>query len=166
MRVPFVYLMVLVVSSAGLAFELLFGTVASYLLGDSIVQFAVLTGLFLSSMGLGAWLTRHVEALVARRALECQLAAGLVGGLSTPALFLAFGRTTLFRPILFGLVGLTGTFMGALVPLVLRLLRRRMSLRTMAARVLTVDYAGALLGSLVFALVLLPHVGMVRAGIL
>jgi spermidine synthase len=44
MRITAFYLTVLVASSAGLAFELLFGTVASYLLGDSITQFATLTG--------------------------------------------------------------------------------------------------------------------------
>jgi spermidine synthase len=166
MRITAFYLTVLVASSAGLAFELLFGTVASYLLGDSITQFATLTGLFLSAMGAGAWLTRHVETLVARRLLDCQVAASVVGGLSTPVLFLAFSRTTMFRPILFGLVGLTGVLVGALVPLLLRVLRRRVSLRVLTARVLTLDYVGALLGALVFSLVLLPHVGMVEAGLL
>jgi spermidine synthase len=166
MHIPVVYLTVLVVSSAGLVFELLFGTVASYLLGDSITQFATLTGLFLSAMGVGAWLTRHVETLVARRLIECQLAAALVGGVTTPILFLAFARTAMFRAILYGLVTLTGTLVGALVPLLLRLLRRRMTLRALTARVLTLDYAGALVGSLVFGLVLLPRLGMVQAGLL
>jgi len=166
MQVPVVYLTVLVVSSAGLVFELLFGTVASYLLGDSITQFATLTGLFLSAMGVGAWLTRHVETLVARRLVDCQLAAALVGGVTAPVLFLAFARTAMFRAILFGLVALTGALTGALVPLLLRLLRRRLTLRVLTARVLTLDYAGALVGSLVFGLILLPHLGMVQAGLL
>jgi spermidine synthase len=166
MQIPVVYLTVLVVSSAGLVFELLFGTVASYLLGDSITQFATLTGLFLSAMGVGAWLTRHVETEVARRLVDCQLAAALVGGVTAPILFLAFARVAMFRAILFGLVALTGTLVGALVPLILRLLRRKMTLRALTARVLTLDYAGALVGSLAFGLVLLPHLGMVQAGLL
>src|SRR5271169_4582053 len=153
MQIPVVYLTVLVVSSAGLVFELLFGTVASYLLGDSITQFATLTGLFLSAMGVGAWLTRHVETLVARRLVDCQLAAALVGGITTPVLFLAFARTAMFRAILFGLVALTGTLTGALVPLLLRLLRRRLTVRVLTAKVLMLDYVGALVGSLVFGLV-------------
>ena len=118
-RIPVVYLTVLVVSSAGLVFELLFGTVASYLLGDSITEFATLTGLFLSAMGVGAWLTRHVETEVARRVVECQLAAALVGGATAPLLFLAFARASMFRAILFGLVALTGILVGALVLLLL-----------------------------------------------
>jgi spermidine synthase len=166
MRIPVVYATVLLVSSASLVFELLFGTVASYLLGDSITQFAWLTGLFLSAMGIGAWLTRHVETLVARRMLDCQIAAAVVGGFTAPVLFLAFSRTTMFRLVLFGLVALTGILSGALVPLLLRVLRRRLPLRALTARVLTLDYAGALVGALVFALVLLPHVGMVEAGLL
>jgi len=160
-----VYLTVLVASSAGLVFELLASTVASYLLGDTVTEFALVTGVFLTALGVGAWLTRHVELRAADRFLECQLASALTGGLSAPLLFLAFERTTVVQPILYGLVGLTGVFTGAEVPLILRVLRRRSSFRELTARVLTVDYAGALVGSLAFGLLALPRLGMVRAGV-
>jgi spermidine synthase len=160
-----VYLTVLVASSAGLVFELLAGAVASYLLGDTVTHLALVTGVFLSAVGVGAWATRHIDDRPADRFLECQLASALTGGLTAPILFLAFARTSLVQPVLYGLVALTGVLIGAEVPLVLRVLRRRTSFRELTARVLTVDYAGALVGSLGFALFALPHLGMVRAGL-
>jgi spermidine synthase len=159
------YLTVLVVSSAGLVFELLAGTVAAYLFGDSVTQFASVTGVFLTCLGVGAWLTRHITLRPADRFLDCQTAAALTGGLTAPLLFLAFARTSFVHPLLYALVGLTGILTGAEIPLILRVLRRRGSFRDITTRVLTVDYAGALLGSLAFGLLLLPHLGMVRAGL-
>ena len=56
------YLNVFVVATCGLVYELLAGALGSYLLGDSVTQFSLVIGLYLSAMGAGAWLYRHVEA--------------------------------------------------------------------------------------------------------
>ena len=50
------YLNVFVVAICGLIYELLAGTLGSYLLGDSVTQFSLVIGLYLSAMGAGAWL--------------------------------------------------------------------------------------------------------------
>src|ERR1700722_2046522 len=166
MRGLVLYLTVLTISTFGLVFELLAGTVASYLIGESVVQFATVTGAFLSAMGVGAWLTRYLTTGVARRFLDCQLSSALLGGLSSPILFLAFAHTALFRVVLYALVAGTGVLVGAELPLLMRLLRRRMAMRELTARVLTVDYVGALAGSLLFALILLPRLGMMASGLM
>ena len=46
------------VAIAGLIYELVAATVSSYLLGDSVRQFSLVIGVFLSSMGVGSWLSR------------------------------------------------------------------------------------------------------------
>ncbi len=51
------YLNVLVVATCGLVYELLAGTLASYVLGDSVTQFSFVIGVYLSAMGVGAWLS-------------------------------------------------------------------------------------------------------------
>jgi spermidine synthase len=160
------YVTAIAISTFALVFELLAGTVASYLMGESVLQFATVTGAFLTAMGVGAWLTRHVESHLARRFVDCQLATAVVGGLSSPLLFVAFAHSGLFRVVLYGTVSATGVFVGAQLPLLLRLLARRLTVRDLIARILTVDYAGALVGSLLFALVLLPRLGMMASGIL
>ena len=48
------YLNVLIIASCGLVYELLAGTLASYLLGDSVTQFSLVIGIYLSALGAGA----------------------------------------------------------------------------------------------------------------
>ncbi len=50
------YINVLVVATCGLVYELLAGTLASYVLGDSVTQFSLVIGVYLSALGIGAWL--------------------------------------------------------------------------------------------------------------
>ncbi|MEZ4392003.1 MAG: polyamine aminopropyltransferase [Polyangiales bacterium] len=159
------YLTVLALSTCGLVFELVAATTASYLAGDSVTRFSTVVGAHLSAMGVGAWLTRHVTEQPGRRLLDAQLAAALAGGATAPAVFLAYGRGAWLHGVLYVMVCLTGLFVGAEVPLLLRVLRRRMDVRTLLARVLSVEYAGALVGSLLFALLALPRMGALRAGV-
>ena len=48
-RVPLLFLNVLVISTCGLVYELLAGTLASYTLGDSVTQFSFIIGIYLSA---------------------------------------------------------------------------------------------------------------------
>ena len=56
-----VYLTVLVIASCGLVYELVAGALASYLLGDTVTQFSLVIGIYLTAMGAGAWLTKFIE---------------------------------------------------------------------------------------------------------
>ena len=91
----------LIIAVCGLVYELLAGTLASYLLGDSVLQFSTVIGLYLSAMGLGSWLSGKVERHVAQRFVEVELGVALVGGLAAPALFLAFAHVSAFRVVLY-----------------------------------------------------------------
>ena len=51
---------VFVIASCGLIYELIAGTLASYLLGDSVTQFSTIIGTYLFAMGIGSWLSRYV----------------------------------------------------------------------------------------------------------
>ncbi|HTS83329.1 MAG TPA: polyamine aminopropyltransferase [Myxococcaceae bacterium] len=155
----------LIIAVCGLVYELLAGTLASYLLGDSVMQFSTVIGLYLSAMGLGSWLSGRIEAQVARRFVEVELGVALVGGLAAPALFLAFAHLAFFRGVLYGFVAAVGTLVGLEIPLLLRVLRDQLPFKDLIARVLTVDYLGALLASLLFPLLLVPRLGLVRTGL-
>jgi spermidine synthase len=123
------------------------------------------TGLHLSALGLGAWATRHVETRVAERLVHCQLGASLFGGLSVAMLFLAAGHPRWVEASLYALVLVTGALLGAETPLVLRLLRRRVKVSELLARVMAVEYLGALVGAVVLAMAVLPHLASMRAAI-
>lgn len=159
------YATVVLVSTCGLVYELVAGAVSTYLLGDSVTQLSTVIGVHLSAMGVGAWLSKYVEDRVADRFLDCQIAASFVGGLGGPILYITFAESSHVRLVLYLLVGATGILVGAELPLLMRALRRRVAWRDVVPRVLTLDYVGALVGALLFALVLLPHLGILRTGI-
>ncbi|EOA11071.1 hypothetical protein A343_0043, partial [Porphyromonas gingivalis JCVI SC001] len=50
---------VLIIATCGLIYELVAGTLASYLLGDSITQFSTIIGVYLFSMGIGSFLSKY-----------------------------------------------------------------------------------------------------------
>lgn len=143
------------------------GTLASYVLGDSVTQFSTVIGVYLSALGLGSWLSRHVRRGLARRFVEVEIAVALLGGASAPLLFLAFGYLPdFFRPALYGTVVVVGTLVGLEIPLVMRLLREVVDFKDLVAKVLTFDYLGALFASLLFPILLVPRLGLVRTSIL
>jgi spermidine synthase len=160
------YLNVFIVAICGLVYELLAGTLGSYLLGDSVTQFSLVIGLYLSAMGVGAWLSRRLDTDLARRFVEIELAVAIVGGLSAPVLFVAFGSIQHFQIVLLGFVFMIGMLVGLELPLLMRLLEGQLEFKDIVSRVLTFDYIGALAAALMFPLVLVPHLGLVRSSLL
>lgn len=156
---------VFVIATCGLVYELIAGTLASYVLGDSVTQFSTVIGVYLSAMGLGAWLSKLIGAGVVVRFVEIESAVALVGGLSAAFLFLAFSHLSMFHPILYGTVLLIGTLVGLEIPLLMRILKDTYELKDLVARVLTVDYLGALVASLAFPMFLVPKLGLVRGAL-
>jgi spermidine synthase len=159
-------LIALVVATCGLVYELLAGTIASWVLGDTVGQFAAVIGLYLAAMGVGSYLSAKVEQDITTRFIEVEIALAVVGGLSVPAMFLVFERALAFRALLYGSVFVIGALVGMEIPLLLRVLGERSSFRHAVARVLAFDHLGSLLGSLAFAFWLAPKAGVLRTGLL
>jgi spermidine synthase len=163
---PALLVSVLLIASCGLVYELIAGTLASYLLGDSVTQFSTVIGSYLAAMGVGSWLSRYVGRGLATRFVVVELLVGLVGGFSSAILFAAFAYTSAFRLVLYVLVTVVGVLVGLEIPLLMRILRDRFDFRDVVAHVLTFDYLGALGASLLFPMVLVPHLGLVRSALL
>lgn len=159
------FLNVFVVATCGLVYELLSGTIGSYLLGDSVTQFSLVIGLYLSAMGVGAWLSRFVDTQLARRFIEVELGVALIGGTSAPLLFLLFPVVGHFQIVLLGFVAIIGILVGLELPLFMRLLSGQLALKDLVSRVLSVDYIGALAAALLFPLLFVPHLGLVRTSL-
>ncbi len=158
---------VFIVASCGLAYELIAGALASYLLGDSVMQFSTVIGVHLFAMGIGSWLSKHVGGNLLVRFIQIELLVGLLGGLSAGLLFLLFTlHAGPFRFTLYGLVLLIGILVGLEIPLIMRILKREVAFKDLVAQVLTFDYIGALAVSVLFPLLLAPHLGLVRSALL
>ena len=162
---------VFVIAACGLVYELAAGALASYLLGDSILQFSTVIGTYLFAMGVGSFLSRFFERQLVGHFLRIELLVALFGGLMPAALFglHAFAPPS-FRFALYAGVLLVGVLVGLEIPLVMRILKRhfqaRWALRDLVSQVLTFDYLGALAVALAFPLLLVPHLGLIRTGVL
>ncbi len=156
---------VLVIATCGLVYELLAGAVASYLLGDSVFQFSTVIGVYLFAMGVGSWASRFVGEQVARCFIEVELAVALIGGFSSPALFLGNAYLSYFQFILYAVVFLIGLLVGLEIPLLLRILKDNLEFKDLVSQVLTFDYIGALVASLAFPLILMPFLGPIRTSL-
>lgn len=159
------FLTVLVIATCGLIYELIVGTLASYLLGDSITQFSTVIGVYLFALGIGAWLSGFIDKGVATRFVEIELAVALTGGISAPFLFATFSSGAAFRVALYGMVTVIGTLVGLEIPLLLRIMKDELQFKDLVSRVLTFDYLGALFASLLFPIVLVPKLGLVRTSL-
>ncbi|WP_353618151.1 polyamine aminopropyltransferase [Paracidovorax avenae] len=158
---------VFVVAACGLLYELVAGALASYVLGDSVLQFSTIIGTYLFAMGVGSWLSRYFDRQLPAHFLRIELLVAVVGGALPALLFLANAYVPgAFRLLLYGMVLLVGMLVGLEIPLVMRILKRNVALKDLVSQVLTFDYLGALAVSLAFPLLLVPHLGLVRTGLL
>ena len=155
-----------IIAICGLIYELIEGTLSSYLLGDSIYHFSLVIGLFMSSMGIGAWLSRFIETDLEAAFVKLQLAIAIIGGFSAFILFFAFAYIDNYDAFLYLTTILLGTMLGIEIPLIVRILQESFSLKTNISNVFTVDYIGALFASLLFPLVLVPKLGLMQTSFL
>ena len=159
---------VFVVAACGLVYELAAGALASYLLGDSVLQFSTIIGTYLFAMGVGSWLSRFFERQLPAHFLRIELLVALVGGALPALLFLANAYAAGRVPLAAVRAGVrwSGMLVGLEIPLVMRILKRNVALKDLVSQVLTFDYLGALAVSVAFPLVLVPQLGLIRTGLL
>ncbi|GIT90328.1 polyamine aminopropyltransferase 1 [Jannaschia pagri] len=154
----------LVVAVAGLIYELIAATVSSYLLGDSVRQFSFVIGIFLSAMGVGAWVSRFVTDPVAGF-VRAQIGLGLIGGCAALVTFYAYATVGSVALPLYGALIAVGVLSGMEIPLLARILKDIGAGQFRFENVLSVDYLGALVASLAFPVLIVPHLSLVAAGL-
>ncbi len=150
---------VFVLSLCGIIYELVLGSLASYLLGNPVQQYSITIGVFLSSMGLGSYLSRFFERDLLRTFVRIEIILGLVGGLSVIILNYLFSFSASFYALHIFFLTVIGTLVGLEIPLITRILKSYGALKDIISNVLTLDYIGGLAGSLLFPLILFPYAG-------
>lgn len=165
---PYIILaVVFIVAICGIVYELLISTAASYLLGDSITQFSIIIGIYMSSMGVGAYFSKFFNDKLLERFLQVEIFLSIVGGSSILLIFYFYSLgEILFILILYGLTVLIGILVGLEIPLVIRIMENILKLKENVANVLAYDYLGGLIGSVSFPLLLLPSLGILKTAIL
>ncbi len=165
-RTPLLFLNVLIIATCGLIYELLAGTLSSYVLGDSVTQFSIIIGVYLFAMGVGSYLSGFIEKHIAEKFVDIELAVAVLGGFSAPLLFFSFAHLSYFSLILYSVVFGIGTLVGLEIPILMRILKDELDFKDLVSRVLAFDYIGALVASLLFPLFLVPKLGLARTSLL
>ncbi|WP_082233598.1 polyamine aminopropyltransferase [Halobacillus massiliensis] len=154
-----------IVSICGIIFEVLFGALGSYILGDGVKQYTITISLFLTGMGVGASLSEKVMGRLIITFVWIEFLVALIGGFSS---FMMFGMTA-FAPsgtdalFLYIITFTIGALTGVELPILIRKANDiGVELSRSTARVLFSDYAGGLIGGLLFAFYLRPQMGMVK----
>ncbi|MCX7680114.1 MAG: polyamine aminopropyltransferase [Spirochaetes bacterium] len=150
---------VFVISLCGIVYELVLASLASYLLGNPVLQYSITIGFFMVAMGIGSYLSRFISRNLLRAFIYIEAALGLVGGISVAVLMFLFSFESSYYLLHVFFLLVVGVFVGLEIPLVTRILKEYGSLREVIARVLSLDYLGGLAGSLIFPLVLFPYAG-------
>lgn len=153
------------VAACAITYQLLIGTLSSYLLGNSVLHFSLTIGVFMFAMGAGAYLTRFLHTQLFAWFIAIEIALGLVGGSSALLLYLAYTASETYYVMHFTVTFFIGLLVGMELPLVTRLLRDCQPLKDAVAHAFSVDYIGALLASVLFPLVALPYLGVMRTAV-
>jgi spermidine synthase len=161
--IPILLTSVFIIATCGILYELLISSISSYLLGSSILHFSLTIGIFLSFMGVGAYLSKFIEdEHLLSQFVMIEIWLGLIGGASGVILYTTYAFTLNYYLITFLLIAVIGSLVGLEIPLLTRIVRNYFNLKDTLAQVLSFDYLGALLASILFPLFLLPYLGLTR----
>ena len=158
-----VYSITFILAFCSIVYELLLGQILSAFLGNTVLRYSVTVGLYMMSLGIGSMIAegrfvrRPVVAL-----LRIEMLLTLAGGGSVVLLFLVNAAgvpPVILSMVAHGLIIVIGILSGFEIPLLIALKNFEAEDRDNA--IIGVNYLGAFLGTMVFAFVLYPHVGIV-----
>jgi spermidine synthase len=159
---------IFVAGLCSIIYELLISTTSTYLLGDSIKQFSITIGVYMAAMGLGSYMSRLFKENLIQSFIITEIFLALVGGISVPLLYLVYVYTDTwgFSFMMILMITLIGVLTGLEIPLITRIMKKYYPLKINLSNVLSLDYAGALIATLLFPFVLLPWLGTFKSSLI
>ena len=143
---------------SGIVAEYILSTLASYFIGDAVVQFALIVSTMLFSMGLGSRLSKQINKNLLLNFIYLELALSFLVSFCALLVYVTYGR---FTPVfIYFLSIVVGLLIGLEIPIVTRLNEEFEELKVNVASILEKDYYGSLVGGLFFAFVGMPYLGL------
>lgn len=157
----------LLISVCSIIYELIISSISSYLQGDSVTQFSITIGLYMSAMGIGSYLSKFVKNKLFNKFIFIEMSVGILGGFSGLILFMSNIYTQIYDLIMYALIIMIGIFVGLEIPILTRIIENNESnVRKNLANIFTFDYIGGLIGSIVFPIILFPKLGFITTTLL
>ncbi len=152
----------LILALCSIAYELLLAQSMTAFLENTVLRYSVTIGLYLFAMGIGSLVVERWNVRSWRMLWRLEVLLTVVGALSVPALFfIDFVSGSRWVLLLAGhsLIIAIGFLTGFELPIILEMSSAGGSVAR--NRVIAADYAGALVGSLIFVFWLYPQVGLI-----
>lgn len=157
----------LLISICSIIYELIISSISSYIQGDSITQFSITIGLYMSAMGMGSYLSKYINTNLFNKFVFIEMSVGILGGFSSLILFLSNIYTDIYALIMYTLIILIGIFVGLEIPILTRIIESNESnVQKNLANIFTFDYIGGLIGSIIFPIILFPKLGFITTTLL
>ncbi|PCI93521.1 MAG: spermidine synthase [Flavobacteriales bacterium] len=151
---------------SGLTSEFILSTLASYFIGDTIIQWTVVLSIMLFSMGIGSQVSRVVVKHLLVTFLLVEFTLSLLISFSPLIVYSLASKSEFIHILIYGLALLVGFCIGFEIPLATRLNEAHESLDKNISNILSWDYIGSLVGGLSFAFFGLPYLGITNTAFL
>ncbi len=154
--------------ACGIILEYIQASLASMILGNSFEQWAMVIGLMLFWMGFGS----IIQAQISKRYLiytfiGIETGLALAGGYSPTLTYLSYGYTGHYSLVLYFFVSFIGIMIGLEIPVIIRINNDfSKELSTNLGNILSADYIGSLIGSLIYVFILLRFTPITEAAFL
>jgi spermidine synthase len=145
---------------AGIVSEYVMSTLASYMLGNSVIQWTLTISIMLFAMGLGSRLSKLIRNALLDAFIITELLLSLVCAFSATIIYFLSAYINPISPLIYTVAFIIGFLIGLEIPLATRLNEYFEDLRINISSVMEKDYYGALLGGLLFAFIALPYLGL------
>lgn len=145
---------------SGIVAEYILSTLATYFLGDSVLQWTMIMSIMMFSMGLGSRISRSIKTNLLEKFIFIEFTLSFLVCFSSLAAYTISAWSSLTGVAIYGLSILIGLMIGMEIPLVIRLNTEFQVLRVNISSVLENDYYGSLAGGIFFAFVGLPYLGL------
>lgn len=161
-----IFFAALIVAIGGIIYELMISTAATYLFGNSVLQFSITIGTMLFAMGIGSLIAPQLKSSAEQQFILVESLLAIIGGYSVAILFFVYSYTQWYYYIYLLLLIMIGILIGLEIPLMLKIVSDKKRMITITSRILSLDYFGALIASIAYPLLLLPYLGILRTAFL
>lgn len=145
---------------SGIVAEYVLSTLATYFLGNSVLQWTMIVSIMLFSMGVGARITKVMDGNLLEKFIWIEIALSILASFVSLITYTTATYTLYTGVTIYGLCIVIGLLIGMEIPLVIRINDSFEKLKINVSSMMENDYYGCLLGGVFFAFIGLPFLGL------
>ena len=145
---------------SGFVAECILSTLATYFLGDSVMQWTMTVAIMMFAMGIGSRLSKLFQNNLLSKFLCVEFLLSITVAFSSIIVYTAAAYASSIGIVIYVMNILIGLLIGMEIPLVIRINEENETLRSNVSSIMEQDYYGSLVGGVFFAFIGLPLFGL------